>query len=251
MQAYYCSDYLEKTGRSVKKNVFHVYFGGCNFRCPYCNTPELLDFKEEYLQDMKVLKQKIREESNFVEAVLFTGGEPTLQRLALIELARFAKSLKLKVGLDTNGSKPLTLKSLLEKNILDFISLDIKAPLQEDDFERVTKSRTFFAPTSTIIKDLNESISILKKHKGKLEIEIRIPIVPGLIYKKEDVLKIAEIASDLGARMVLVQFSTKNPIQNKKLVGIKPPGEKFLMTLRESIQKKFPGLDVYILPADG
>ncbi|MBN1156232.1 anaerobic ribonucleoside-triphosphate reductase activating protein [Candidatus Woesearchaeota archaeon] len=248
MQAYYCLDYLERTGRSVKKNVFHVYFGGCNFRCPYCNTPDLLDFREEYLQDVKLLKQKIKEESNFVEAVLFTGGEPTLQRLALIELARFAKKLKLKVGLDTNGSKPLTIKSLLEKKLLDFISLDIKAPLLEDDFERVTKSKTFFAPTASILHDLNNTISLLKKHK--LELEIRIPIVPSLMYRKEDVLSVVKIASDVGARLVLVQFSTKNPILNKKLIGVKPPGEKFLKTLRDLIHKKYPSLDVYLLPAE-
>ncbi|MCD6414240.1 MAG: radical SAM protein, partial [Candidatus Diapherotrites archaeon] len=83
-----------------------VYFCGCNWRCPYCNVPGALDpakCKETLTSDVFTELVHARE---FIDAVVFTGGEPTLQSKALITLCELAKGEGLSTKVHTNGSRP-------------------------------------------------------------------------------------------------------------------------------------------------
>jgi len=91
-----------------------IFFAGCDFKCCYCYNKDFIDFKEEFLKDLKDIKKEIIKNSGFIDAVLFSGGEACLQRQALLTLARFTKKLGLKVGIETNGSKPYSIKSLIK-----------------------------------------------------------------------------------------------------------------------------------------
>ncbi len=108
-----------------------VFTQGCNFRCPYCHNPELVDPRRfgktipsgDILSFLAGRRDKL-------DAVTITGGEPTRQR----DLADFlidVKELGFLVKLDTNGSAPLTLAKLLEKGLVDYIAMDIKGPLEK------------------------------------------------------------------------------------------------------------------------
>jgi len=245
MQAYIAGSVLSAKAWP-SSDCFVILFSGDNFKVPYSFNSGFLDFREEFLKDVKDLKKEIREMNP--KYVLFTGGEPCMQRQALLDIARFTKKNNISVGLETNGSKPDCLKSLLKENLVDYIALDIKSPLDKDVFEKTTKSGTFFITTKQIIDDVRQSISLLNEYSDKVNVEIRTTIVPGLIYKKEDILKIASVIKELECRWILQQFRPKESVLDKRFRNVNSPTARFLENLKKSCQKKFPNLriDVFI-----
>jgi pyruvate formate lyase activating enzyme len=108
-----------------------VFTQGCNFRCPYCHNPELVDPgrygtiipEEEVLSFLDKRRGKL-------DAVTVTGGEPTIQK----DLDRFLKTLKemgYLVKVDTNGSNPDVLETLINRSLVDYLAMDIKGPLKK------------------------------------------------------------------------------------------------------------------------
>lgn len=235
MQVYIAnlSEKLELQKIIEKKYI--VYFAGCNFNCPYCNS-SLLNFKNELTCLLKDLKKEINNLQ--IEEIVFTGGEPCLQRQALLELCRFAKTKKIKTTLETNGSKPDAIKSLIKSELIDKICLDIKAPLTGELFEKITKSQTFFKKSEEIMKDVKESISILEK--SNIEIEIKIIITPSLLFKKEDILEIINNIKNLNCIVELIPFKPEECPIKSNLRNISPPTTKFIQTLKEATLKKYP-----------
>lgn len=108
-----------------------VFTQGCNFRCPYCHNPELVDPglyqeclpEEEFLSYLEIRKGKL-------EAVTITGGEPTVQN-DLIPFIMRVKAMGRLIKIDTNGSKPEVLEELIRRNLADYLAMDIKAPLEK------------------------------------------------------------------------------------------------------------------------
>lgn len=103
-----------------------VFLSGCNYRCPNCHNPQLLENAEEAISEEAIIDRM--EESGYLDGIVISGGEPTLQA----GLENFIKKLKrrgnLSVKLDTNGSHFEVLKDLKEKNLVDYIAMDVKAP---------------------------------------------------------------------------------------------------------------------------
>ena len=240
------------------ENCAVVKLAGCNFKCPYCAEPECLEFKEEFIVDVRDVQREIEEAGMDVKNIFFTGGEPTLQQEGLIELARFCKKKKLNVGIDTNGSKYFTIKKLLEHALVDYISLDIKAALSKEGlFEKVTKSATFFRPISEIITDVRKTIDILKIIKRREikgldekepEIEVKTTIVPGLMYRKEDLMEIGREIEGLNCTWVLNQFyrGEEESLVDKRFETIKFPSLQFLKNLKDAMEKEFPELRIEV-----
>lgn len=226
------------------KTTFVVQFAGCNFRCPYCYSSDLLDMKEEFRVLLKDIKKEIKENKPFVDAVVFSGAEPCLQRQTALHLADYIKSLKMKVGLETNGSKPEVIRELNKKKLLDFISVDLKGPLNEEFLKKMVKQETFFHNTADIISDIKETINMLRESRG-LEIEIRTTVVPGLMYRKEDILEIAKELTGLKCRWRLQQFRPDfAKLVDKKFKNINPPNKEFLAGLKEACQKSYHDLSI-------
>ena len=108
-----------------------VFTQGCNFRCRYCHNPELVypHLFQEPVSEEEVKAFLVRRQGT-LEGVVVSGGEPTLQP----DLVRFMseiKALGYKIKLDTNGSQPEVLRELIDKKLVDFIAMDIKAPLDK------------------------------------------------------------------------------------------------------------------------
>jgi len=223
-----------------------IFFSGCDFKCCYCYNKDFIDFKEEFLKDLKDIKNEIIKNSGFIDAVLFSGGEACLQRQALLTLARFTKKLGLKVGIETNGSKPYSIKSLINENLLDFIALDIKAPFKKEIFERITQSKTFFRTTEEVIENIKQTLDILKENHDRIQIELRTTVVPGLIFRKQDILEIAKESNGLNCRWTLQQFISSKGTLDPKLISVEPPTKKFLENLKKECQKKYSKLRIDI-----
>jgi len=158
-----------------------IFTMSCDFRCEYCHNPELVEKNEHTPEKISVdaIFKILEQRKKFIDGVVITGGEPCLQK----DLAAFIeriKSLGLLVKLDTNGSHPEVLEELLSKGIVDYVAMDIKAPL--DKYNE-------YAPDIDV-KKIQQSIELVKKFP---DYEFRTTISRHL--SPEDVVRIAETIS--------------------------------------------------------
>jgi len=167
-----------------------VFTRGCNFRCPYCHNPELVDpVRLAPSIAWEEITRFLRSRAGRIEGVVVTGGEPTLHE-DLPERLEELRSMALKVKLDTNGSSPVALRRLLAEGSADFIAMDLKAPL--DSYRRATGA-------SVDTEAIRESLGLLRA--SGLPCEIRITWVPSLLTL-EDLLRAAELARAFDHRVV-------------------------------------------------
>lgn len=108
-----------------------VFTQGCNFRCRYCHNPELVypHLLQESMPKEDVLSF-LRKRKGTLEGVVITGGEPTMH-LGLMDFMAEIKALGYKIKLDTNGTKPEVLQEAIERQLVDFVAMDLKAPLEK------------------------------------------------------------------------------------------------------------------------
>jgi pyruvate formate lyase activating enzyme len=105
-----------------------VFTQGCNFRCPFCHNSSLLPMEGDCLIEEEQVFDFLQKRRNLLDGVVISGGEPCLQD-DLSEFCRQIKDMGFAVKLDTNGSRPDVIETLLVENLVDFIAMDIKAPL--------------------------------------------------------------------------------------------------------------------------
>lgn len=106
-----------------------VFTGGCNFRCPYCHNADLvLNAADLPSIDATEVLELLAQRRDFVDGLVVSGGEPTLQP-GLPDFLRAARELGFTTKLDTNGSRPGVLRHLLAEGLLDYVALDLKTPL--------------------------------------------------------------------------------------------------------------------------
>lgn len=110
------------------KTACMVYTIGCNFRCPYCHNPELVDETVETHIDESVIMQFLEKRRGLLDGVVITGGEPTLHADDLRAFIERVKELGFKIKLDTNGTNPDFVAHVRARGLVDYIAMDIKAP---------------------------------------------------------------------------------------------------------------------------
>jgi pyruvate formate lyase activating enzyme len=113
-----------------------IFLSGCNFNCPYCHNPELAKGCPDcpsWLED-RTLFDFLEGRKGLLDGVVISGGEPTLQE-DLIPLCERLKQMDYPVKLDTNGSRPKTIKRLIDEGLVDYIAMDVKTdPLHYSPF---------------------------------------------------------------------------------------------------------------------
>ncbi len=170
-----------------------IFYGGCNLTCPFCHNPSLVLTPEDHPDyPPQVLLRELEERRSFIDGLVVSGGEPTLDP-ELPSFLRQVKALGLQVKLDTNGLAPEMLAQLLAEGLLDYVALDVKtAPNRYGELHR----------TPVDLDLLPRSIALLK-HSG-LDYEFRTTCVPGFV-EEGDIRALAEILRG-GKRWVLQQF---------------------------------------------
>ena len=165
-----------------------LFLGGCNFRCPYCHAAHLLGGKEPLEGiDLDTALAHAQSRREWIDGVTVSGGEPTLcadieQLLARLSCAGFA------VKLDTNGSRPDVLRRLISKNLLDYVAMDVKAPLDER-YGLITGVEGQHKP-------VRETLELLLS--GVVPYEVRTTVVPTL-HSEEDLYDMARQLRDASA----------------------------------------------------
>ena len=115
-----------------------IFLPNCNFRCPYCHNADLvLRPKEVPRVPEAAVFPKLRKQKEWIEGVVVTGGEPTLSP-TLPDLLSSLHRYGLKVKLDSNGSRPDVLRDLIERGLVDYAVMDVKAPLEKGKMDAVT-----------------------------------------------------------------------------------------------------------------
>ncbi len=204
-----------------------VFLCGCNFRCPFCYSSELV-LPERIKNQPKISEKEVfvflKERKGLLEGVVICGGEPTIYK----DLPKFIKKLK-KLGflvkLDTNGSNPEMLKKLIDEKLIDYVAMDIKAP--KEKYSKIIGAKID-------VKKIQKSIDILIK--GKIDYEFRSTIVP-LIHTKEDVIEMAKWIRG-AKRYYLQEFRAEKTI-DPKFEKIKPYSQEYLLEIQKAISLFF------------
>ncbi|GAB6904873.1 conserved hypothetical protein [Desulfosarcina cetonica] len=105
-----------------------LFLTGCNFFCPYCHNAALANGEYPQRIDIETVLDFLKARRGMLEGVAISGGEPTLSP-AIADLCRSIKALGYPLKLDTNGSRPDILGRLLDQRLVDFVAMDVKAPL--------------------------------------------------------------------------------------------------------------------------
>ncbi|ATZ61436.2 MAG: anaerobic ribonucleoside-triphosphate reductase activating protein [Methanosarcinales archaeon Met12] len=171
-----------------------IFLRGCPFRCPYCQNYAILE--GDNFVDIEYLEGQIKKAKNFIDAVVFSGGEPLMQPEQIKRLAGFTKMQSLLVGIETNGYYPEHLKELIGTKLVDKIFIDVKAPL----FSPKLYGKVTGADGKKAVTQVKKSLEICRDHN----LEIRTTVFRGLICDKNDIKAIAEEVSSYGKNIPYV-----------------------------------------------
>ena len=164
-----------------------IFTAGCNLRCRYCHNPELV--LPEKINQLKLIPEDyifkyLENNKDLLDAVVITGGEPTLQN-DLINFIVKIKSLGLLLKLDTNGTRPNIIEKLIDLNLVDYIAMDIKAPLDIAKYKLIAGNLM----NIEILDKIKNSIWQIMK--SDIPHEFRTTVVKQFL-SKEDIYNISE-----------------------------------------------------------
>lgn len=211
-----------------------IFTGGCNLTCPFCHNPSLVLTPQDHPDyPPRVLLRELEERRTFIDGVVMSGGEPTLDA-ELPAFLREVKALGLLVKLDTNGLAPEVLEGLLAQGLLDYVALDVKtAPRRYGELHR--------APVD--LELLPRSVALLKQ--AAIAYEFRTTCVPGFV-EESDIRALGALLRG-GRLWVLQQFVPAHALDlSLRDIAPHPPAvlQGFAALARDQVREvKLRGLD--------
>lgn len=231
-----------------------IFTQGCNFKCPYCHNPELLlprPLREtkrtaETLEACEPVgagtseRVGVRGVLDFLktrigklDGVVITGGEPTLHK-DLPEFINKIKDLGFAVKLDTNGTNPQMLDKLIQEKLIDYVAMDIKAPIGQysDKYSEVTCSKV--NPD-----DILKSIEILKN--SDIDFEFRTTVVKSQLTQ-EDFESIGELIK--GAKKYYLQKFVPSKTLNKTFMNQTTYTDEEFIPIIKALKKNIANVEL-------
>ncbi|MFH1826333.1 MAG: anaerobic ribonucleoside-triphosphate reductase activating protein [bacterium] len=206
-----------------------LFVAACNWRCPFCHNWPLIENPDTHeTVPLERIKEYLIEHRDFIDGICLTGGEPTLyKKSGLFEFLREIKDLGLLVKLDTNGTDSAALQKLMTDHLVDFIALDIKAPLDER-YDKLTAVKTD-------LEQVKQSIKLIQS--GLTDYEFRLTVVPTLLAEKD----IEDVARELkGAKKFVLQQFVPDNCWGKELRCVRPYEREKIMAMAELAKKYIP-----------
>ncbi|MDH4211182.1 MAG: anaerobic ribonucleoside-triphosphate reductase activating protein [candidate division WOR-3 bacterium] len=149
-----------------------LFFDKCNFMCPFCQNWELILHPERFpVIEWTRIETILLSKKSWIDGVVLTGGEPLAQTKEVFDITRRIKALGFLVKIDTNGAYPEILHEMIEKGLVDYVAMDIKAPL-DDRYDSAAGRKIDLAA-------IERSISMLMR--GQTDYEFRTTCVPRII----------------------------------------------------------------------
>src|SRR5208337_1582149 len=227
------------------KVVMVIFLKGCPLRCPYCSNARFVDIVENDGRDLETVKAEILRASEFIDGVIFSGGEPFMQPAALKEAASYVKGLGLLVGVHTNGVYPDRLESMVKAGLIDSVFLDVKAPpflenysvaggnMEECTVEAIRRSLAlgcelrrsgaikFFEARTTVFRGISDTPGDIKKivsaieccdayviQQGRPEVAMDERLRSTDAVTRKELLGLAEAAAEVAKNIKTVKVRT-------------------------------------------
>jgi len=199
-----------------------LFTGGCNFRCPFCqNSSLVLDPSSEPIIDSTELDAFLKKRVKYLDGVCITGGEPLLQK-NVDDYCKYLKDLGYLVKIDTNGSFPKKIESLISKNLVDYIAMDLKS--SKEGYSKAVGIDNFN------ISQIEESVEIIKN--CNLDHEFRTTLVKELHGEKE-IIGIGKWL-DKSQKLYLQRFEDRGSNIVKNLTGFNENETKVIQNILKS-----------------
>ena len=218
-------------GGSVISSVeFHgnmslvLFMSKCPLACRYCHNVELLEDNTE--KSFEEITQEIDSSADFLDAIVISGGEPLVQTDAVIEILKYVRQIGLKTKLDTSGIYPDRLKKILDLDLLDYVSLDVKTTFSK--YRKITGANIGF--------QVKKSMELI--NEAGVHLEIRTTYVPTLHTKKDIMNLVDEIDAEV---YTIQQFRNKN-VLDPALEKVEVPNPHELADLAREIKPYFDGI---------
>ena len=215
-----------------------IFTQGCNFRCPFCHNSDLLGSEGPETIEIETLMAFLRKRVGLLDAVCITGGEPTLHP-GLEDLINQIKDLGYLVKLDTNGSRPEVLETLVKKGLLDYVAMDIKNSPE--------KYGTTAGVPNMHLDKIEESIRYLLA--GNVAYEFRTTVMDEL-HQPEDFEAIGQWLHKLDPSHKAAAFFIQPYVDRDSVLsaGLHTPAREKLLAMQEAIANhtssaKIRGLD--------
>ena len=205
------------------KTCATIFTQGCNFHCRYCHNPELV-LPDQFGPTIALttVYQFLKKRKNKLEAICITGGEPTLHQ-DLIPVMQKIKNMGFLVKLDTNGTKPAILAKAIKLNCVNYLAMDIKAPLEK-------YSQIVDQPVA--VADIKKSIRLIID--SGIEHEFRTTIVKSLI-SSQDLIKIGQTIQ--GAQKYYLQKFIPSKLVDPALMKNKSYSQQELEKIAKKIKQ--------------
>ena len=209
-----------------------IFTLGCNFRCPFCQNPELVDpvkMRQQPQIKTEAFFDFLKSRKGLLDGVCLTGGEPLIQP----DIFDFIKRIKKQgflVKLDTNGSQPTELKKLFQNVLLDFVAMDIKS--SQENYSKAVGAKVN-------LKNIQKSIDLIRQ--SGMDYEFRTTVAPGIIDKKE-IEKIGQWLQG-AKKFALQQFRTEKTL-DKSWQKIKPYSDEELKEMVKIAQPYFDKVEL-------
>jgi len=198
-----------------------IFTAGCNFNCHYCYNPELRNYSPK--MDEEYFFSFLKKRKNQLDAIVVTGGEPTVHS-DLPEFISKIKKLGFLVKLDTQGTNPEMVKKLIDSKLIDYVAMDIKGPLEK--YREITNC---FVNE----KAIKETIKILMT--SGIDYEFRTTIVKDQLILK-DFEKIGKLIKGAG-KYYLQAFVPNENLNDKEFSKRKAPSKKELEAMKNIVSK--------------
>ena len=185
-----------------------LFTRGCNMRCPFCHNASLVvRANEQKTYTNEEILSFLKKRQGVLDGVAITGGEPTLMP-GLAEFMTQVRALGYKIKLDTNGTRPEVLKSIVRDGLVDYVAMDIKNC-------REKYGETVGFDASYDLSPIDESIAFLME--GNVDFEFRTTISK-TYHTEEDIIKIGKwISGD--EKYFLQQFKDSGDIIGVQIEG--------------------------------
>jgi pyruvate formate lyase activating enzyme len=212
-----------------------IFLPNCNLRCPFCHNLNLV-FNPEKLDTIPFgyIENQLNRQRGWTDGVCITGGEPTLH-IDLPDLCSQLKKMGFLVKVDTNGTNPSMLKKLIKNDLIDYVAMDIKAPLTVEKYSKATGVNT-----EKLLEEVNESVEILLG--SIMDYEFRTTVVPTL-HEKEDIKQICH--SLIGCKKYVLQkfdVSLGKETINPNFIKLKPFTDEKMQKFLTAAQKIIPNV---------
>lgn len=206
-----------------------LFLQGCPWRCGYCHNPHLQPATGPAARDYPSTLAWLEGRRGLLDAVVFSGGEPTAQA-ALGSAMREVAGRGFAIGLHTGGAYPRRLDEVIDD--ADWIGLDVKAP-----------ASGYAAVTGIGGSGAAAGASLRLVVGSGVDYEVRTTVHPALV-DDDALLRLADELASLGVRRWVLQPFRPTGCADKALVAASPRGTSIADDLVARLRERVPGVDV-------